>query len=316
MAATDDLINKGVILRQWSGEPGRTFVVTGLLRSGTSLVSSILKRAGVFMGEQINDVVYEDEEISAALSAQDSVALERIIARRNSEHSSWGFKFPNLWDALEASQLSLFDRPHLIITFRDPVAMAVRSSLSEYQDPMQAFQTVMSNLSALATFIERVQCPYLLLSYEKALLFPRDFIDGIARFCNLSIDDTMHGELQREIEPNRPRYLASARRQFDGFVEGIWGGGLYGWCCLTRSPEPVALELLIDDRVALKFPADRFRQDLLDAGFGKGCHGFFINLATLQVQPDSVMRVRVSVHGIELQNSGKRLRDYGTSVDA
>ena len=211
---------------------------------------------------------------------------------------------------LEATQLSLFNRPHLIITFRDPVAMAVRTSLSEYQEPIRAFQMSMLDLSALAAFIERLQCPYLLLSYEKALLFPRDFIGGVVRFCNLSIDDTMRRQLLAEIEPNRPRYLASARRRFEGFVEGIWGGGLYGWCCLTRSPEPVALELLIDDQVALPVLADRFRQDLLDAGLGNGCHGYFIDLATLQVTPESVIRVRVARHGIELQNSGKRLRDY------
>ena len=154
------------------------------------------------------------------------------------------------------------------------------------------------------------------MSYEKALLFPRDFIDVVARFCNLSIDDMVRRKLIGEIEPNRPRYLASARRRFEGFVDGVWGGGLYGWCSLTRSPEPVALELLIDDQVALRFLADRFRQDLLDAGFGNGCHGFFINLTTLQVQPESLIRVQVARHGIELQNSGKRLCDYGTHVDA
>jgi hypothetical protein len=53
-----------------------------------------------------------------------------------------------LWNALDASRLSLFDRPHLIITFRDPVAMVVRTSLSEYQDPIRAFQNGISNLSA------------------------------------------------------------------------------------------------------------------------------------------------------------------------
>jgi hypothetical protein len=116
-----------------------------------------------------------------------------------------------LWNALDASQLSLFDRPHLIITFRDPVAKAVRTLLSEYQDPIRAFQNGISNLSALAAFIETLQCTYLLLSHEKPSLFPEDFIDGVARFCNPSIDDTMRGQLQREIEPNRPRYLASAR---------------------------------------------------------------------------------------------------------
>jgi hypothetical protein len=39
----------------------RTFIATGLYRSGTSLVASILQQAGIFMGRQINDAVFEDE---------------------------------------------------------------------------------------------------------------------------------------------------------------------------------------------------------------------------------------------------------------
>ncbi len=34
-------------------------------------------------------------------------------------------------------------------------------------------------------FIEEVDCPYLLLSYEKALMFPGDFVDAVMRFCDI-----------------------------------------------------------------------------------------------------------------------------------
>ena len=79
MMSDDHLINKGVIIdRPMGGTMGsdgpgnppargsRTFIVTGLHRSGTSLVSAILQHAGIFMGRQINDAVFEDEEIGAA----------------------------------------------------------------------------------------------------------------------------------------------------------------------------------------------------------------------------------------------------------
>jgi hypothetical protein len=59
MAGVDDLINNGLILHGQPTERGRTFIVTGLNRSGTSLVNSILQEAGLFMGGQINDVVYQ-----------------------------------------------------------------------------------------------------------------------------------------------------------------------------------------------------------------------------------------------------------------
>jgi hypothetical protein len=69
----DGLINKGVIINRPVGidrpgglavRGGRTFIVTGLHRSGTSLVASVLQQAGVFMGRQINDAVFEDEEMA------------------------------------------------------------------------------------------------------------------------------------------------------------------------------------------------------------------------------------------------------------
>jgi hypothetical protein len=313
MSAAGDLINKGFIVNRQSGERGRTFIVTGLHRSGTSLVASILRQAGLFMGSEINDAVFEDEAISRILVVQDLAALRHAIAERNANHAAWGFKFPMLWRALDAGQLTMFDHPRLIVTFRDPVAMAVRTSLSEYRDPMRVLRDVASDQVAMLMFVEQLTCPNLLLSYEKALTFPHDFIDAIMRFCGMP-ESPLHDRLVGLIELNRPRYLASARRRFDGLIEGVRGGQLYGWCQLTRSVEPVTLEVLVDDRVALTLVADTFRQDLLDAGIGKGSHGYFVELDALQARPDQVIRVRVARHGIELDNSGTRLCDFGASA--
>jgi hypothetical protein len=60
--------------------------------------------------------------------------------------------------------------------------------------------------------------------------------------------------------------------------------------------------------------ADIFRQDLLDAGFGEGRHGYAVPVIALQARPDSVIRVRVAAHGIELNNSGTRLCDFGSAA--
>ena len=66
----------------------------------------------------------------------------------------WGFKLPDaVAGDLDARQLALFDDPRLIITFRDPVAMAVRTSLSEYQEPMRALRDVVADLAALMAFV-------------------------------------------------------------------------------------------------------------------------------------------------------------------
>src|SRR5689334_8921346 len=106
----DELINKGIIVNQPTAERGCTFVVTGLQRSGTSLVAAILQTAGVFIGSEINDVVFEDEAMARILVSGDTTALRQLIAQRNANYPVWGFKYPALSDVLAPSQLALFDR--------------------------------------------------------------------------------------------------------------------------------------------------------------------------------------------------------------
>lgn len=309
-----DLINKGCIFHQVSSEPGRTFIVTGLQRSGTSLIAAMLQHAGLFIGSEINTSVYEDEEITQILANRDHDGLRQVVQRRNASHPRWGFKCPMLNDALDPDQLELFDSPRLIVAFRDPVAIAVRTSLSEYQHLLPALEGAITQQAALVGFLRQIECPCLLVSYEKALAFPADAIDAILRFCDIAVDERLGERLLALIEPNRPDYIVTARRRYEGLIEGVRNGQLYGWCWLTHAPDPVRLDVLVDQRFVMRVMADTFRQDLLEAGIGHGRHGFFIPIDALQAQPSSLIRVWVAEHGIELNNSGKRLCEFGPSA--
>ncbi|HEY0181850.1 MAG TPA: hypothetical protein VGC09_03495, partial [Rhodopila sp.] len=132
----------------------------------------------------------------------------------------------------------------------------------------------------------------------------------ILGFCGLPDSEALRQRLIRLIEPNRQSYIAQARRLYEGMIDGVADGCLHGWCRLTGAPDAVALELLVDGRPVLSCVADVFRQDLLDAGFGAGKHGFVVDLRALDVRLDAVIRVRVATHGIELGNSGRRLDAY------
>jgi len=109
-----------------------------LYRAGTSLVASIPRHAGILVDSAINDAVPEDEELADVRGQSDKAALQRIIRARNTDHAVWGFKYPMLWRTLRANQLSLLDRPRLIVRFRDPVSVAVPASLSQFHEPMRA----------------------------------------------------------------------------------------------------------------------------------------------------------------------------------
>jgi hypothetical protein len=274
-------------------------------------VAAMLQQAGLFIGSEINDIVYEDAEIARVLASRDAEALRQVIAARDANYRSWGFKQPMLCHDLRPEQLAQFHDPHVIVTFRDPVAVAVRTMVSEYQEAAHSLRDAMTDLNAMMAFVGALQCPTLLLSYEKALTFPREFADTIIRFCGIQPDATLLARLIALIEPNRQRYIGGARRRYEGLIEGVRGAHLYGWCRLSQSTEPVTLDVLVDDKVLFSLVADTFRQDLLDAGIGNGRHGFFVPIEMLHATPGSVIRVRVARHMIELDNSGKRLSEFG-----
>jgi hypothetical protein len=325
----DNLINKGIIIHrptESSIARGRTFIVTGLYRSGTSLVASILRQAGIFMGQQINDVVFEDNEILAVLRTGDAEKLKRMIAERNANYGTWGFKMPLVYAHLHPAQVALFENAHLIVPFRDIAAIVVRNSLSEYKEAltgsgeavrqrpnpgaMAALRGAVSQLNALLTFLDTVSAPSLLLSYEKALIFPGEFIDALVRFCGLPANANLRARLIGLVEPNRQHYLTRARRIYRGRIDAVVDGRMFGWCHQIGSTDPVPLELFVDDQLAKSFLADVFRQDLLEAGIGTGAHGFIVQLGGPQPKQHSIVSVRVAGGPIELDNSGHGLAHY------
>ena len=61
--AKESLVNKGLAEinpEPFSGEA--TLVIVGLTRSGTSMMSSLMHAFGVFMGDRIDNAVFEDVE--------------------------------------------------------------------------------------------------------------------------------------------------------------------------------------------------------------------------------------------------------------
>ena len=319
MSGVAGLLNKGFIVARASRNSdgigsaehgGRTIIVTGLRRSGTSLIAAMLRQAGIFMGSEINDGVHEDEEIARIVATRDTKALRRLIRDRDANYGTWGFKLPMLGVDLEPARIALFNNPHLIVPFRDPIAISLRNSLSDFQEPMQALHASLHEQEALVSFVARLACPVLLLSYEKMLTVPGDLVEAVMQFCGILDNEALRNRLVGLVEPNKPDYIAMARRRYDGIIDGVANGHLYGWCHLTASPDPVSLDLFIDNVAVCTFRADAFRQDLKAAGIGDGHHGFAVDVRAFDPRPDAVIRIKVSQHGVELDNSNRPFGEY------
>ena len=309
------LVNKGAFVR--SGPPpandaakGRTFIISGVGRGGTTLVAEVLREAGLNLGEHLSEVVSEDLDMLRILRSKDVRRLEELIVQRNETSADWGFKLPNIHTFLRHTDLARFRNPHLIMIFRDPQAIAARGVLAEYFDPLTALRDAAVALQAVTEFVHLTTCPSLLLSYEKALMFPGEFIQALTGFCALAVDQERGQRLLALVRPNSERYVTVARRAYAGSIDHLRNETLSGWCCEVGELTPVELDLLVDGERVLTFKADQFRPDLVKAGFGNGNHAFAVRLPAPALDAAAVLRVRLSGRNFELANSGRRGPEY------
>ncbi len=320
--ANTPALNTGVIIRRdgvgtnAKDKGKRTIVVTGVARSGTSLVASVLKAAGLHMGDHVYDVVNEDAQMLEIVRSRDTKLLRALIQQRNTRYPSWGFKIPNLHAYMRYDELNQFRNPHLIAIFRDPVAVAMRNALSEHTGQLPGLIAASGAMQAMARFAEQTDCPLLLLSYEKVVSFPPLLIDSVLDFCGITLTAAKRSALLEQVKPNNPDYLSVAARRFLGRIDGIMGGALYGWCFEENRLEPVRLDVLADDRLLESFNSDRYRADLASGGIGNGCHGFSIDLSHHKLPADAVIRVKITGRQLELENSGQRLDRFEARLSA
>jgi hypothetical protein len=305
------ILNQGIIAapgkRRGRGAAAKTLLITGLARSGTSMLAALLQAAGVWLGDHVYQPIHEDAEITQMLRARDLYRLDALIRRQNAKTPVWGFKMPDLHQFLQHDELTRFRNPHLVAIFRDPVAVAVRNMVSEQAEGMSALLEAVAAMHSLAQFVRASRLPFLFLSYEKALLFPRVFVDSVVDFCGIRLAAAQRDALVHYVQPNRSQYVLTANRTFEGLVEGVLYGRLFGWAREVGILAPVTLDLLVDDRLAATFQAAEFRDDLLAANVGNGSHGFFVDLGDFAVTDASVIRVRINRRTFELANSGRSL---------
>ena len=306
-----DLQNKGLISFQGSQARGigasrtRTLIVSGVARSGTSMIARVLHGAGVFMGEDMDQIVFEDHAFALAFEngGLDAKALGRLRRARDAKHPVWGFKRPHL-HVQGTAAVAAFRNPRVILTVRDPVAIAERNAIAEQREPASSLAAAMEDLQAMLQFAQALTCPVLLVSYEKAVRQPARFISRLLDFCGIELEQAEQRRLVGLVEPDRPAYLESARRWFDGYIDEIRDNTLTGWARQRDVPLPVTVTVFRDDVAVTDCRADRLRQDLLQSGIGSGEHGFSVNLKGLGFKNDSRVTVRIEGRSFELHKSG------------
>ena len=294
----------------------RTIIVSGVARSGTSMVARVLSAGGLFMGDEIDDVVFEDHAFARMFEhiGHDPVELDRLVEFRNANHSVWGFKRPHL-HVHGADIIRRFRNPLVILTVRDPVAIAERNAIAEMNDPALGVSAAMQDLEDMMAFAGAVTCPTLLMSYERALDQPDTCISALFDFCSLDVPAPARQTMRALIEPGRPDYVINARRVFEGYIDNIQETILTGWVWQKGVPAPMPVTLMRDGVPVSDHMANQMRSDLADSGIGGGCHGFAIDLAGRGFGPHSRVGVKIGGRNFLLTNSGATVLELGGDVE-
>lgn len=174
-------------------------VILGMPRSGTSMLSHVVRLMGVYMGRFQIDIQQgnpggngediEASQINAALSrgnhrpnpyAALTPHMGKYITERNRKHPLWGFKCPHTaWVAWTWDKY--LSNPHYIFIDREPAAVLQSFMRTWYYHPRYAVEKIEAWMDAHKQFLKGRD--YLHLQYEE--LLENQDVEKIADFIGI-----------------------------------------------------------------------------------------------------------------------------------
>ncbi|WP_084420420.1 sulfotransferase family protein [Henriciella litoralis] len=184
----------------------RTYVIFGVPRGGTTMVAGVARMCGLDIGSNLpdncEDSLFSLDVIKRELGDQDQ-ALEQIrsnVQQLSKEKSIWGWKFPTAFRYLRDIKSDLVN-PHLIVVFRDAVAISTRRVVRG-MDAVEALKRFTAMQNHNVDLISDWDVPTLLVSYEKAVSNPEGLVQGLCDFIGTENNVDME-EARDYMQPGR-----------------------------------------------------------------------------------------------------------------
>lgn len=198
-------------------QPNRTYVITGNGRGGTTMVAGVAQRLGLELSagapRNMEDPFFATQaqgynperghwgEKLAISKAEIINRLKETCARRNEEFPIWGWKDPNVSQYLNDISAAIRNL-QLIIVFRDPVAVTTALMAANHIAPETAIDSVMTQFATLLRLAKQLNCPTLLVSYERARLAPNRLAAELADFLGFTISEHTIQEIAAYVSPS------------------------------------------------------------------------------------------------------------------
>jgi len=199
--------------------PGHgTVLVLGTPRGGTSVVAGICHMLGVPMGLNIDPSNMEDRNFRALRCDPERVRKGSEFFRAlKSGNVIAGVKDPALADWIEDCY-PLVPDPVIVLVSRDVYATAQREECSG-NDLFVSLHEVIRRKFKLLNFVEPLDSPLIVLSYERLLTDPLLAVESLAQFLVGGVNDQLIARTARLVRPHvdMPNELnfVVARREYE-----------------------------------------------------------------------------------------------------
>jgi hypothetical protein len=182
-----------------NGDGNFTIAVCGLGRSGTTMVARVIQALGVDMGSSLTPRTCEDKILQVAIANNDPKAFAEHCTYRNSQSDVWAFKVPRFRSKINEYS-DYLRNPRLIVTFRDPLAVAL-SNMYYLGLPSDKLMTTLDlasrEITKLVREIDAYGHPAMLVPYELALKYPSELVMRVAQFCGVTTTQSLIDDVTR-----------------------------------------------------------------------------------------------------------------------
>lgn len=182
-------MNSGVAFLNGDTETtaGRTVMVFGVGRGGTSAVAGMLRELGVSMGDSLHPLKHEWSPLVYHHDILDIDASALNIFAMNSKYIYWGWKSPRDIFSLD-KYMHLVRNPRVIVVFRNMLDVLLSASRHEAMDLPPLANGIGQVFQCIGRLVNTTTVPTALISYERLRSHSRQVVCEINDWLGLNSD--------------------------------------------------------------------------------------------------------------------------------
>ena len=165
-----------------------TYIIFGNPRGGTTMVANLLIKFGIFLGENLQNNLEDNNFNLDYIKKNSNLNEEQIINKinetvhlRNKQYDVWGWKYPRVINYFEKIKADIIN-PKFICILRDPFAVSKRRIFRKKQNPYNALKETTNFSLRNIKFLQKNQNPTIFCSYENIIKNPLEFTHIVNNF--------------------------------------------------------------------------------------------------------------------------------------